>query len=84
MIPALAKIFPCAEHRFCVRHIHENMKIYWRGDQLKEKLWICAQASTLTHFERAMKELADYHQEAHDWLRKIPPSHWARSHFTGV
>ncbi|XP_071727000.1 uncharacterized protein [Rutidosis leptorrhynchoides] len=23
---AILRIFPCAEHRYCVRHIHENMK----------------------------------------------------------
>ncbi|GJW28096.1 mutator type transposase [Tanacetum coccineum] len=31
LIPALAQVFPCAEHRFCLRHIHENMKGQFRG-----------------------------------------------------
>ncbi|XP_076929368.1 protein FAR1-RELATED SEQUENCE 6-like [Bidens hawaiensis] len=35
LIPALEKVFPRAEHRFCVRHIHENMKKQWRGDVSK-------------------------------------------------
>ncbi|GKB07552.1 mutator type transposase [Tanacetum coccineum] len=28
---AMANVFPCAEHRSCLRHIHENMKKQWNG-----------------------------------------------------
>nr|GEW38416.1 hypothetical protein [Tanacetum cinerariifolium] len=31
IIPAIAQVFPCAAHRFCLRHIYKNMKAQWRG-----------------------------------------------------
>ncbi|CAI9302964.1 unnamed protein product [Lactuca saligna] len=58
LIPAIAQLFPCAEHR-------------------------CATATTIPEFEHCMKEFSNYDKEACEWLRKIPPKHWARSHFTG-
>lgn len=30
------------------------------------------------------KEFNSYDKEAYDWLKKIPPQHWARSHFEGI
>ncbi|GKG45930.1 hypothetical protein Tco_0498376, partial [Tanacetum coccineum] len=38
----MTKVFPCAEHRSCLRHIHENMKKQWNGQAYKELLWRCA------------------------------------------
>ncbi|MFS7970689.1 putative transcription factor interactor and regulator CCHC(Zn) family [Helianthus anomalus] len=46
LIPALEKVFPAAEHRFCLRHIHQNMKLKWRGKGFKDCLWACATART--------------------------------------
>nr|GEY00960.1 hypothetical protein [Tanacetum cinerariifolium] len=31
IIPAIAKSFPSAEHRFCLKHNYDNMKLSWRG-----------------------------------------------------
>ncbi|GJZ26365.1 uncharacterized mitochondrial protein-like protein [Tanacetum coccineum] len=31
IIPAIAESFPSAEHRFCLKHIYDNMKPSWRG-----------------------------------------------------
>nr|GEU48641.1 hypothetical protein [Tanacetum cinerariifolium] len=31
IIPAIAVSFPSAEHRFCLKHIYDNMKLSWRG-----------------------------------------------------
>ncbi|GKE82491.1 hypothetical protein Tco_1552491 [Tanacetum coccineum] len=30
-----------------------------------------------------MEEMKNHNIEAYEWLRKIPPQHWARSHFSG-
>ena len=83
IIPALAKVFPSAEHRFCLRHIHENMKHNWNGQAYKDHLWRCATATTVPHFELAMEELKKFNSEAFEWLAKIPAHSWSRSHFTG-
>ncbi|GKC72427.1 hypothetical protein Tco_1118310 [Tanacetum coccineum] len=79
LLPALKDLFPAAEHRYYVRHIHDNMNLIYKGGQYKELLWKCAIATTKVHFERAMDEFKGYNRLAHEWLRKIPPKHWSRS-----
>ncbi|GJT57276.1 mutator type transposase [Tanacetum coccineum] len=83
VIPAIAETFPSAEHRFCLKHIYDNMKLSWRGKLYKELLWKCATATTIQKFDKRMEEMKNHNIEAYEWLRKIPPQHWARSHFSG-
>nr|KAJ0226975.1 hypothetical protein LSAT_V11C100047080 [Lactuca sativa] len=83
IIPAITKLFPQAEHRFCLRHIYENMKRQCKDKELKDLVWACATTTTVRHFEKALEELKKFKAEAHDWLIQIPPAHWARSHFSG-
>nr|KAJ0218607.1 hypothetical protein LSAT_V11C300154240 [Lactuca sativa] len=78
IIHAIAKVFPNAEHRWFLRHIHENM-----GEEFRDHLWRCATNTSIRHFERVMNEFKDFSAEAHEWLSKIPPVHWAKSHVTG-
>ncbi|GJY88113.1 mutator type transposase [Tanacetum coccineum] len=83
LIPALQEMFPAAEHRFCLKHIYDNMKLSWRGQQYKELLWKSATSPTVQLFERNMEELRMINKDVYDWLKKIPPHHWSRSHFSG-
>ncbi|XP_022036681.1 uncharacterized protein LOC110939250 [Helianthus annuus] len=83
IIPALQKVFPCAEHRFCLRHIHENMKLRFKGKEYKDNLWKLATSSTVEYFEQNMQSLKAFNAEAQLWLSDIPPQHWSRSHFSG-
>nr|KAJ0209902.1 hypothetical protein LSAT_V11C400164130 [Lactuca sativa] len=83
LLPALEKLFPAAEHRYCLRHLHENMKRKWRGKEFKDCLWKCATCTTIPQFNSAMEELKKLNSEAYDWLNSIPPKHWSRSHFSG-
>ncbi|CAI9261810.1 unnamed protein product [Lactuca saligna] len=80
---AIAQLFPCAEHRYCLRHIHDNMKRTWRSNEHKEHLWNCATATTVQEFNHLMNEFNLFDKDAYNWLKQIPPQHWARSHFTG-
>ncbi|KAD4982520.1 hypothetical protein E3N88_19191 [Mikania micrantha] len=82
LLPALSKVFPSAEHRFCLRHIHENMKKQWRGDIMKNMLWKCADATTISYFNKAMEQVRTHDSKLYDWLKEIPPSSWSRSHFS--
>ncbi|CAI9263820.1 unnamed protein product [Lactuca saligna] len=75
IIPAIAKLFPQAEHRFCLRHIYENMKRQWKDKELKDLVWACATATTIRHFKKALEELMKFKVEAHDRLIQIPPAH---------
>ncbi|XP_052622629.1 uncharacterized protein LOC111921813 [Lactuca sativa] len=83
ILPAIANLFPSAEHRFCLRHIHENMKLQWRGKEHRDHLWECATATTVRHFDRFMEDFNKFNSKACDWLKKIPPKHWARAHISG-
>lgn len=74
-------MFPDCEHRFCVRHIHNNFKKQFRGKTLKDQLWICAKASYIPAFNKGMEELNRMSPQACEYLRKIDPHHWTRSHF---
>ncbi|KAJ9546885.1 hypothetical protein OSB04_019428 [Centaurea solstitialis] len=82
IIPAVAKVFPSAEHMFCLRHIHENMKKTWKGKEYKDLLWKTATATTVNQFGRCMTQMRTLNRETHDWLKEIPPHTWSRSHFT--
>ncbi|GJV99885.1 mutator type transposase [Tanacetum coccineum] len=82
LMPALSETFPCAEHRYCLKHIYDNMKLQWRGQQFKDLLWKCATATTVSYFNRNIEELKGANKEIYDWLKLIPPQHWARSHFS--
>ncbi|KAK9070482.1 hypothetical protein SSX86_010884 [Deinandra increscens subsp. villosa] len=83
ILPAIAKLFPCAEHRYCLRHIHENMKGSFKGKMYKDFLWKLATTTTPVQFTTEMNELRKFNEEAYNWLSQIPPQHWSRSHFSG-
>ncbi|GJZ34240.1 mutator type transposase [Tanacetum coccineum] len=51
LIPALQETFPAAEHRYCLKHIYDNMKLQWRGEQYKDLLWRSATATTVQRIE---------------------------------
>nr|KAJ0188756.1 hypothetical protein LSAT_V11C900480270 [Lactuca sativa] len=83
LLSAIATLFPCAEHRYCLCHIHDNMKKNWRGKVFKDLPWECATTSNVQHFHQAMEKLKKLNNDAYEWLKQIPPQSWARSHFTG-
>ncbi|XP_052621717.1 uncharacterized protein LOC111896686 [Lactuca sativa] len=65
LLPALEKLFPATEHRYCLRHLHENMKRKWRGKEFKDCLWPCATCTTIPQFNSAMEELKKLNRRAH-------------------
>ena len=83
LLPAIKRLFPSAEHRFCVRHINDNLNLLWKGGRFKDVLWKAATATTKVEFTNVMNELKSHHSQAYEWLNKINPEHWSRSHFSG-
>ncbi|GJS46048.1 hypothetical protein Tco_0596169 [Tanacetum coccineum] len=82
LLPAIKSLFPAAEHRYCVRHINQNMNLQWKGGVFKDLLWRAA-TSTTAYFDKAMDELKAYNIKAYEWLKKIRAENWSRSHFSG-
>ncbi|KAK9053605.1 hypothetical protein SSX86_024679 [Deinandra increscens subsp. villosa] len=57
ILPAIANLFPCSEHRYCLRHIHENMKEI-NEDAANWLLQIPPQHWSRAHFSgRAMSDV---------------------------
>ncbi|KAH1033541.1 hypothetical protein J1N35_045715 [Gossypium stocksii] len=83
LLEAICMLFPNAETRHCVGHLHSNFKkAGFRTKELKDLLWKAARASTIREFDDAMDELRNTNQHAYDWLKKKSPTHWSRSHFS--
>ena len=74
-------MFPIAEVRFCMRHLHANFKQQHSGLLLKQMLWSCARATTPAEFTQRMMELKNEDEKAYDWLVKKNPREWSKSHF---
>ncbi|GKD55181.1 hypothetical protein Tco_1288568 [Tanacetum coccineum] len=52
IISAIIIVFPNAEYRYCLRHIHENMKQGWCGQAYKDLLWRAASVTSVKEFEK--------------------------------
>ncbi|GJU88972.1 mutator type transposase [Tanacetum coccineum] len=55
IILAIKTMYPSAEHRYCLRHIHENIKQGWCGQAYKDLLWRAASATNVRDFESRAK-----------------------------
>ncbi|XP_071726928.1 uncharacterized protein [Rutidosis leptorrhynchoides] len=68
LINAVERLYPSAKHRFCLRHLQQNMKkkLEWKGIQ-----------------RSFVEDLRRFNEGCWDYLVKIKPQHWARSHFSG-
>ncbi|XP_019178181.1 PREDICTED: uncharacterized protein LOC109173407 [Ipomoea nil] len=83
LLPAFEGVLPNASHRFCVRHLHGNMKVAgFMGKAIKDALWAAAKATTVNTFTDGMTKLKNVDVEAYKWLGDKHPSEWSRSHFT--
>nr|GEV53798.1 hypothetical protein [Tanacetum cinerariifolium] len=63
--------------------ISDRQKLKWRGTAYKELLWKATSALIVPYFEKVMDEIKSFNKDCYEWLAKIPPIHWARSHFSG-
>nr|GLL29618.1 uncharacterized protein LOC109177396 isoform X2 [Ipomoea trifida] len=69
LLPAVEKMFPRVEHKFCVRHMHGNfLKGGFTGNVLKHKLWGVCKATTDADFKGYMEELKQENEKAAEWL----------------
>ncbi|GKD88187.1 zinc finger BED domain-containing protein RICESLEEPER 2 [Tanacetum coccineum] len=70
-------------NRYCVRHIHENMKSQLKGGVYKEMLWNAAKATSEGKFKKNMGELKSFNSDVYDWLMKILLEQWSKAYFSG-
>ncbi|XP_031131746.1 uncharacterized protein LOC116033128 [Ipomoea triloba] len=83
LIPAFVDVLHGVEHRFCVKHLHANMKVAgFQGKALKDALWSCARATTLNSYNDSLRKLTALDEDAYQWLGDKSPSEWSTSHFS--
>jgi hypothetical protein len=52
LIQALEKLMPSLEHRYCVKHLHANLKRKgFKGKEYKNALWSAARAPNKVQFK---------------------------------
>ncbi|KAK6778077.1 hypothetical protein RDI58_024795 [Solanum bulbocastanum] len=83
LVEAFNEILPYVDHRFCVRHLHNNFKkAGFFGLSLKNALWAAANATTVEFFKICMEKMHELDAEAAAWLNEKPPTEWSKSHFS--
>ncbi|XP_019150966.1 PREDICTED: uncharacterized protein LOC109147763 [Ipomoea nil] len=82
LIQACESTLQGVRHRFCVRHLHNNMRVAgFTANAIKDALWKAARATTVNNFSTALLELRKLDENAYVWLGDKHPSEWSRSHF---
>ncbi|KAH6776027.1 hypothetical protein C2S52_013588 [Perilla frutescens var. hirtella] len=85
LLAAFESVLPGVDNRFCVRHLHGNMKkAGFKGDLLKDLLWDAARACTVPAFNQVMTQIKGVDVKCFEWLQSKPPREWSRSHFTTI
>ncbi|KAK8625782.1 hypothetical protein V6N13_056942 [Hibiscus sabdariffa] len=82
LVEAIDDIFPHAEVRNCVRHLYNNFKELHKGKALKDDVWKAARATYLRELEAAMDHVKALSVPTYEWIKKINPTQWSRSHFS--
>ncbi|KAK8691228.1 hypothetical protein V6N13_074746 [Hibiscus sabdariffa] len=66
----------------CVRHLYNKFKELHKGKALKDVVWKAARATYSREFEAAMDQLKALSVPAYEWIKKINPAQWSKSHFS--
>ncbi|CAA7021360.1 unnamed protein product [Microthlaspi erraticum] len=73
---------PKAEHRFCVKHICENLKKNHAGkDLLKKYVWNVAWSCTMTAYRKNLQKLKEYDVSLFEDVLKMEPRNWTLAFF---
>ncbi|KAM0842294.1 hypothetical protein ACQ4PT_058448 [Festuca glaucescens] len=83
LINAVQKVFPDAEHRFCVRHIIQNFqRAGHRGETLKNDIWAIARSTSVPKWHRSMEKLNVDSETAYAWIEELAPNTWVKAFFS--
>ena len=83
LINAVQKVFPDAEHRFCVRHLHQNFqKAGHKGEVLKNDMWAIARSPNIFKYQQNMDKLKTDSVAAFEWIEELVPSTWIKAFFS--
>ena len=75
---AINESIPYVKHRYCCRHIYNNLKGRHPSLLIRNNLWLAASSYNAPMFDVAMRRFKDINPEALAWLEKLDVSTWAR------
>jgi transposase-like protein len=82
LINAVQKIWPDAEHRFCVRHLYQNFqKAGHKGEVLKNDLWAIARSTNVAKWQQNLDKMQVDSVEAYEWVQNLVPNTWIKAFF---
>lgn len=82
LIKYVTKIFPDAEHRFCVRHLYQNFqKAGHKGEVLKNNLWAIARSTSIPKWQHNVDKMKASSQQAFQWIEELVPNTWIKAFF---
>lgn len=61
------------EHRFRVKHMYENFKKLYKGEDYRKYLWGVATAGIEKLFLATMNTLKEFDKNAYDWVMTHDP-----------
>ena len=79
---AVLKIFPDAEHGFCVQHLLGNLKTRFKDPAISFLFNECSRAYTKASFAYYMNHLESISTDMCTYLHEIGYEKWARSYFS--
>ena len=78
---AVRDILPSANHSFCVYHLEKNIKVIYRTTT-NGLIWRAAKTLSTRDFESTLSQLGqEKGSQIERFLRSLPASSWASSHF---
>jgi hypothetical protein len=82
LINVVQKIWPDAEHRFCVRHLYQNFqKAGHKGEVLKNDLWAIARSTNVAKWQQNIDKMQVDSVEAYEWVQNLVPNTWIKAFF---
>jgi hypothetical protein len=78
------KVFPDAEHIFCVRHMIQNFqRVGHIGETLKMMFGLLqGQLASIPKYERSMDKLKVDSAGAYSWIEELVPTTWVNAFFS--
>ena len=66
LVETFEELLPYVDHRYCLKHMYNNFKAKFKGNELKDALWKAASARTVKEFKWQMRLIKEINLEKHE------------------
>jgi hypothetical protein len=75
-------LMPGFKHRYCVRHLHVNMKRKgWKGKEFKDALWGADRAPNEVQFKYYLSVIGVMDKKVVEYIKGVDLKMWSRHAF---